>query len=394
MTILVDDDYSLATAGQLQEAFNPYWGSSFGGATSILATTSTPRGMRVQASGVAQQRIFDIYDAALTSDFEYTYSLYWASFKHRLQVQHIWATGHNFSLEIGTEVGIVLDWYGSGAPGRIYQNAAFSPAAGSTTNVVFRFQANKVTLHINGALVFTRTQTLGATNPNRFRYMHTCTGLPTQDGLGLRVTKFKAEMLSSVSDLTLTPVYSQFYTVTPTLIGEGFLNPNAVYSEFRTVTPALVAVTYPLNVTPVSSQFYTLQPILLGDAATFDAPAVYSEWRIVQPLLATGAVLEPQPVYSEWYAVDPELIPGPVDIELTPVYSEWQAALPTLAMALTLNPNPVYSEWYVRRPTLKSRFDCCTIPPLQDRAHVRTVNGSTGYGVGVLGSDQLVRKIW
>lgn len=406
MTVVFNNDFTVSSPGNPISSIDSGWVFP-GGSYSLMTTSATPRGCRLAGPSPGGSVIYSRTVPAHT-DCTLNFSNRWTSSADAY-------SDDSFTIIVGVKSGTPGSGYmlvcsrktfaGTSGYTRLYRSGTQIREVIWTPNVnqiyawELQISAGDLKLYRDGVVFISYTDpsplVSGTGISLRQQAVFPAGGVAPSDSNTGRLLKisFSVPDAPAPQNLDAAPVYSEWRTVTPTLIGEGFLNPSAVYSEFRTVTPTLVPVVYPLDVTPVFSRFYAVQPVLIGAETTQDVPPVYSEWHAVQPLLVTGAVLEPAPVYSEWYAVEPELIPGPVEIELTPVYSFLYTTMPSLAMELSLNPNAVYSEWYARKPTLKSRFPCGNIAALQDRIRGAVAQGGgASCNIGIQGSAEVVKR--
>jgi len=270
--------------------------------------------------------------------------------------------------------------------------AVLDAPIGTPVNIKLEMIGSAIKVYRNGAVVISVTDGL-VTAAGRCG-VSVYYGLPgTTDGQGVHLDNLEAYAAASApQNLDPSASKAQFKTRMPTWTAGAILGPSPARMEFKTANATVTAVPVIRTIAPAEMQFIAVMPQLAGGATTFDAPAAYSEFRVADITLQSGQALTPTAAYSEFRVASPELEPGPVERTPTPVFSRWGVASVSIAMGLTITADSVASIWRTRKPTLKTRFTCGSLAPLQDRLGARvSQDGGSSCNVGVRGSDGLVQ---
>lgn len=398
MPIVISNNFGVMGANQTLENFDSAWLKIAGAAYGLQGTATGTRRLRLGGPIPGGQATYRNV-TPITPDLEIQYSVHFFGALSSRNVTMRYRIDPTFSKNY------TLDFSGTGIT--LYRVAgsvtvagthSFTPALGATYSLRIRTVGPTIQIYLNGGLVIAFTDPDPLTGYSAVELnIQTVIGAgqsPT-DGNSVQVGFFQLETLGGVPEvMELNPaaVKSEFKTRLPTWTAGGKLNPAAAKSEFRTAAVTLIKETVYLEFTTPYAQFVAAMPELVGGATTFDAPTAYSQFVVADVMLQSGQALSPLAARAEFRVAETLLEPGPVERTPTPVFSRWGVASVSIAMGLIITADSVASIWRTRKPTLKTRFTCGALAPLQDRLGARvSQDGGSSCNVGVRGSDGLVK---
>lgn len=375
MPIVISSIFSGMGANQLLQSYDASWVKETGGTYSLQGTGTGGRRLRL-SNGVPGGASIYRNSTILTQDQE----LQWdATFFGGLSTRNVTVSArcnaartHQYTVDMsGTSIQLYRE-----NPGAVLLGSfSLVPTLGVRYDLKLRMVGSQIDLSLNGSLIISLTDPTPVLSYDSatIRIQTVVSGTGATDSNSVQMGYFILETLGGnppvPQDITSIPAVSRSAVAQVTLTRE------TIFLDFQ----------------PAVSESSASIPSLIPGPATLQLLSAYSNSLATVPFLQSGQGMMPQPALSQSIVQTPVLIPGPATINSVPAESLSKVKAPYLAMALVLSSVPAFSLSKARRPTLKSRFDCCSLAPLQSRAQNQVMKEGPGCGPGVRGSDGLVR---